>query len=60
LIPPPHILHVQPPVPSAGSVIHGMEVLDSLEKVPVEGKKHRPTVDIKLERVTIHANPFAT
>ena len=43
-----------------GSVIHGMEVLDSLEKVPVSGKKHRPDVDIKLERVTIHANPFAT
>jgi hypothetical protein len=37
-----------------------MEVLDAMEKVPVSGKKHRPDVDIKLERVTIHANPLAT
>jgi peptidyl-prolyl cis-trans isomerase-like 3 len=39
-------------------VIDGWEVLDSMEKVPV-GKKDRPTIDITLKSVTIHANPLA-
>ncbi len=40
-------------------MIDGLEVLDQLEKVPVEGKKCRPLTDIKLERIVIHANPLA-
>jgi peptidyl-prolyl cis-trans isomerase-like 3 len=40
------------------SVIDGFETLDSMEKVPV-GKKNRPLTDIKLDRITIHANPLA-
>lgn len=39
-------------------VIDGFETLDAMEKVPV-GKKNRPLADIRLERVTIHANPLA-
>lgn len=42
-----------------GKVIGGMSVLDAMEKVPVSGKKYRPTTDIVIERITIHANPFA-
>ena len=40
-------------------VIGGMEVLDRMEKVKVDGKD-RPLADIRLKSVTIHANPFAT
>ena len=36
-----------------------MEVLDRMEKVP-SGEKDRPLKDIRLERVTIHANPMAS
>ncbi len=39
-------------------VIHGMETLDAMERVPVD-KKDKPLQEIKLERVTIHANPLA-
>eukprot|EP00741_Cyanophora_paradoxa_P004215 tig00000789_g4093.t1 len=42
-----------------GRVIHGLETLDAMEKVPVDGKD-RPLNPIKLERVTIHANPIAS
>ncbi|KAL5256390.1 hypothetical protein ACHWQZ_G011575 [Mnemiopsis leidyi] len=41
-----------------GHVISGLEVLDDLEKVPVD-EKHRPITDIKIRRATIHANPIA-
>jgi len=41
-----------------GRVIDGWEVLDAIEKVPI-GKKNRPLQDVKLERITIHANPLA-
>ena len=34
------------------------DALDALEKLPV-GKKNRPTTDVRIERVTIHANPLA-
>jgi len=41
-------------------VIDGLEVLDSLEVVPVKDtKQYRPTRDIRIEDVTIHANPLA-
>lgn len=39
-------------------VIDGIDVLDVIEKAPV-GKKERPTVDIVIKHVTIHANPIA-
>eukprot|EP00884_Botryococcus_braunii_P002905 jgi/Botrbrau1/12615/Bobra.0169s0142.1 len=39
-------------------VIDGMEVLDKMEKVPT-GASDRPIHDIRLERITIHANPLA-
>lgn len=41
-------------------VIDGWETLDDLEKVPVHEKTYKPTTDIRLRRVTIHANPLAT
>lgn len=41
------------------SVIDGMDTLDAMEAVPVVGKKHRPAKEMKLLRVTIHANPLA-
>lgn len=41
-----------------GRVIDGFPTLDAMEAVPV-GRKHRPEQDIKIERVHIHANPFA-
>ncbi|KAL5347283.1 Peptidyl-prolyl cis-trans isomerase cyp10 [Pseudogymnoascus australis] len=36
----------------------GMEVLKALGEVEV-GRKNRPVKDIRIERVTIHANPLA-
>jgi hypothetical protein len=39
-------------------VIDGMDTLDYMEKVPVD-KKYRPTQEIKIKGVTIHANPLA-
>lgn len=41
-----------------GRVIHGFETLDAMERVPVDDK-YRPKRDISIQRVTIHANPFA-
>jgi peptidyl-prolyl cis-trans isomerase-like 3 len=40
-------------------VIDGWETLDELEKLPVKEKSYRPLTDIKLQSVTIHANPIA-
>ncbi len=42
-----------------GKIIHGIEVLDAIEKVPTGGKKDRPVQDIKVLSIKIHANPFA-
>lgn len=39
-------------------VIHGFDTLDSMERTKVN-EKDRPIIDIKIERVTIHANPIA-
>ncbi len=36
-----------------------MEVLDSLEALPVKERSYRPLNDTKIIRVTIHANPIA-
>ena len=41
-----------------GKVLEGQEVLDDIEKVPVD-KKSRSQEKILIERVTIHANPLA-
>lgn len=41
-----------------GKVLEGQEVLDDIEKVPVD-KKSRPQEKILIETVTIHANPLA-
>ena len=40
-------------------MIDGFDTLDDLEKVPVEDKTFRPTTEICIRRVTIHANPIA-
>jgi len=43
-----------------GQVIHGATtVLDAIEKIPVEGKKCRPTRDVVVHSIHIHANPLA-
>lgn len=41
-----------------GHVIDGMDVLDAMERTPVD-HKHRPTSTITLEKVSIVANPLA-
>ncbi|VFQ95477.1 unnamed protein product [Cuscuta campestris] len=41
-----------------GKVIHGFEVLDVMEKTVV-GAGDRPVAEIRISRVTIHANPLA-
>lgn len=41
-----------------GRVIDGDEPLEALEKLPV-GKKNRPLTEVRIDRVTIHANPLA-
>jgi cyclophilin family peptidyl-prolyl cis-trans isomerase len=46
------------PVSNLWQVIDGMDTLDYMEKVPVD-KKYRPTQEIKIKSVTIHANPLA-
>lgn len=42
-----------------GCVIDGLQVLDDLEKLPVDPKTYRPVIEKKINRVTIHANPCA-
>ena len=42
-----------------GKILFGWDCLDKMERVPVQGKKHRPTEDMSIINVTIHANPFA-
>ncbi len=43
-----------------GKMIDGFETLEKMEGVPVEdAKKHRPTTDIVINDVIIHANPIA-
>nr|CAB3265067.1 peptidyl-prolyl cis-trans isomerase-like 3 [Phallusia mammillata] len=40
-------------------VIDGLDVLDELERIPVNEKTYRPLSDVKIQTVTIHANPIA-
>ncbi|XP_013396752.1 peptidyl-prolyl cis-trans isomerase-like 3 [Lingula anatina] len=42
-----------------GRVIDGFDTLDEIEKQPVAEKTFRPLNDIKIQTVTIHANPLA-
>jgi peptidyl-prolyl cis-trans isomerase-like 3 len=39
-------------------VIDGSDTLDALEQVEVN-QKHRPLKEVRLQNVTIHANPLA-
>jgi hypothetical protein len=41
-----------------GYVINGMDVLEKIEKVPVDSSD-RPLQEVALKSVTIHANPVA-
>lgn len=41
-----------------GKVIDGFGVLDQIEKTPGD-ERDRPLRDIKIEKVTVHANPLA-
>ena len=41
-----------------GKVIDGWDVLAAIERVPCS-EKHRPLTDVRLENITIHANPLA-
>jgi peptidyl-prolyl cis-trans isomerase-like 3 len=40
-------------------VIDGLEVLDELEKMPINTKNFRPLTDSRINKITIHANPLA-
>lgn len=42
-----------------GRLIDGMDTLDEIEKLPVDEKTFRPLSEVKIESVTIHANPIA-
>ena len=42
-----------------GRMIDGDETLDAIEKVLIDPKTFRPTTEIKLRKLTIHANPIA-
>ena len=42
-----------------GKMIDGFDTLASLEMLPVEVKTFRPTRDVVIRRITIHANPMA-
>jgi peptidyl-prolyl cis-trans isomerase-like 3 len=41
-----------------GQVIDGMDTLDKLEKVPVDAAD-KPKQELRINRVTMHANPLA-
>jgi len=42
-----------------GRIIDGFDTLDDLEKLPVDDKSFRPKAEVKIRRITIHANPLA-
>lgn len=41
-----------------GRVIEGFDTLDKIEAIPAD-KKSRPKEQLKIEKVTVHANPLA-
>lgn len=50
--------HLDGKVGVFGRIIDGFDTLDALERLVVD-ERDRPVRDVKIERVTIHANPFA-
>lgn len=42
-----------------GRVIDGFDTLDTMEKLPVNEKNHKPVSETQLRTITIHANPIA-
>lgn len=40
-------------------VIDGLETLEQLEKLPVNPKNYKPLAEIRINNITIHANPLA-
>jgi peptidyl-prolyl cis-trans isomerase-like 3 len=42
-----------------GKVIDGFDTLEQMEKIAVNPKTYRPLSDVKINMVTIHANPLA-
>ncbi|XP_026812456.1 peptidyl-prolyl cis-trans isomerase-like 3 [Rhopalosiphum maidis] len=43
-----------------GRVIDGFEAIDELEKLPVNSKNFKPLTDVKIQYISIHANPLAS
>ena len=41
-----------------GQVIDGLDTVDKMEKIPVDGND-RPKQEVRINRVSIHANPIA-
>lgn len=41
-------------------VIDGFDALEELEKLPVNSKNFKPLTDVKIQYITIHANPLAS
>lgn len=41
-----------------GKVLDGWDALAAIERVPCN-EKHRPLAEVRLESITIHANPLA-
>lgn len=42
-----------------GKVIDGLEVLDDLESLEINEKNYRLLSDVRIQQITIHANPIA-
>lgn len=42
-----------------GKVIDGLEVLDDLESLEINEKNYRPLSDVRIQQITIQANPIA-
>jgi peptidyl-prolyl cis-trans isomerase-like 3 len=42
-----------------GQLIDGMDTLDKMERVPVDPSNDRPRQPLRINRVTVHANPIA-
>jgi peptidyl-prolyl cis-trans isomerase-like 3 len=42
-----------------GQLIDGMDTLDKMERAPVEPGSDRPRQPLRINRVTVHANPIA-
>ncbi|KYM92999.1 Peptidyl-prolyl cis-trans isomerase-like 3 [Atta colombica] len=42
-----------------GKVIDGLETLEQLEKLPINPKNYKPLAEIRINNITIHANPLA-